>query len=194
MEPNPISALVAALAGTSLAPLAVYAPLIVTCAAILAAILPQPVAGSPWKPARRLLDLLAMNIGAAKNISAPGAPPTSLTTGALFIAFAVASLAGCSATQNAQVVADIQTANTVAIQDARLFCAVATPAGPVVVAVANAAGAPVIATGTAQVVVNAACAAANGIPVVPPPVGSTVATVAAVVAPGTPTVAPVTAH
>jgi hypothetical protein len=194
MEPNLISALVAALANTSLAPLAVYAPLVVTVAAVLAAILPQPTSDSPWQPARRLIDLLAMNVGAAKNASNAGAVTSTSTVMGLFISCALASLAGCSAAQNAQVVANLQNVNTVAVQDARLFCAVATPAGPVVVAVANAAGAPVIATGTAQIVVNSACAAVNGIPVIAPPVGSPVATVAALVAPNTPTAAPATSH
>ncbi len=194
MESNPILALVTALADTRLAPFAVYAPLIVSLAALLAAILPQPAEGSPWKPARRLLDLLAMNVGSAKNsVSTSDVIRTPTTINILLIS-ALASLAACSSAQNDKVMADIQKANTVAVQDARLFCAVATPAGPVVVAVANAAGAPVIATGTAAAVVAAACAAANGIPVVPPPVGSNVATVAAVVAPDTPTSMPVLAH
>ena len=67
MENSPITALVAALAGTPLAPLSVYVPLVIAIAAVLAAILPRPPAGSPWCPARQLLDLLAFNVGAAKN-------------------------------------------------------------------------------------------------------------------------------
>jgi hypothetical protein len=64
---NPIAALITALAGTPLAPVAVYAPLVIAVSAVLAAILPQPVAGSPWAPARKLLDLLALNVGSARN-------------------------------------------------------------------------------------------------------------------------------
>ena len=67
MEPSLFSVLVAALANTGLAPLAVYAPITVAVAAILAAILPQPAPDSPWLPARKLLDLVALNVGSAKN-------------------------------------------------------------------------------------------------------------------------------
>jgi hypothetical protein len=69
MQSTPISALVTALTGTALAPVAVYAPLVIAVAAILAAILPTPAPGSPWLPARKLLDLLAFNVGAAHNVS-----------------------------------------------------------------------------------------------------------------------------
>jgi hypothetical protein len=67
METNAIPALAAALAGTPLAPLALYLPLAIAIAAVLAAILPIPAPDSPWQPLRKLLDLLAMNIGAARN-------------------------------------------------------------------------------------------------------------------------------
>lgn len=67
METNPLTAFVAALANTSLAPLAAYLPLVVSVAALLAAILPNPAPGSSWFPLRKLLDLLALNIGTAKN-------------------------------------------------------------------------------------------------------------------------------
>ena len=68
MDPNPFAALIAALSGTALAPLAVYVPLLVAVAAMLAAVLPQPAPDSPWVPLRKLLDLAAMNVGAAKNL------------------------------------------------------------------------------------------------------------------------------
>lgn len=116
----------------------------------------------------------------------PGAIANTLGMLAAICVSAVA-LSACSPTQQAQVAANIQTANAVALQDARLFCAVATPAGPTIVAIASAAGAPVVATGTAKLVVDAACAAANGIPVAPPAIGTVVPTVAAPVAAGTPT-------
>ncbi len=68
MESSPIAALVTALAGTPLAPLAVYLPLVIAVSAVLAAILPTPASGSPWLPARKLLDLLAFNVGSARNV------------------------------------------------------------------------------------------------------------------------------
>jgi hypothetical protein len=71
MESSPIAALVAALTGTPLAPLAVYVPLIIAVSAVLAAILPVPPPGSPWLPLRRLLDLLAFNVGTARNLPGP---------------------------------------------------------------------------------------------------------------------------
>ncbi len=188
MEPNPIPALVAALSGTGLAPFVVYVPLVVAVSAVLAAILPQPATGSPWYPARRLLDMLAMNVGSARNLqSVPGSTSSSPLLGVLLAFGLAAGLGACTAAQNAQIASDVQTANAVAVQDARLFCAVATPAGPLVVSVANAAGAPVVATGTATAIVNAACGAINGIPVIPPATGTVVPTVAASLPSGTPT-------
>ncbi len=71
MESSPIAALVAALSGTPLAPVAVYVPLAIAVAAILAAILPTPAPGSPWLPARKLLDLMAFNVGSARNATTP---------------------------------------------------------------------------------------------------------------------------
>jgi hypothetical protein len=189
METNPIPALMSALAAAGLGKIVMYAPVVVAVAAVLAATLPQPAANSPWRSARRLLDLLAMNVGAAKNASsgAGGAsPPISVI--AMFCLGAL-GLSACSAPQiaaaNATAVADVQAVNAVVVQDARLFCAVATPTGPLVVAVANAAGAPIIATGAAQAAVNTACAAANGIPVSPPAVGTSVPTVTTTIAPQT---------
>jgi len=191
MEENPIPALIAALSAVGLGQIALYAPLVVAFAAVLAAILPQPQPDSSWAPVRKLLDLLAMNFGAARNASQTSSTPPSSVVQSIFVfSFAALSLVACSASSltatNAQLTTDIQAANTVAVQDARLFCAVATPTGPLVVAVANAAGVPVVATGTAKVVVDTACAAANGIPVVPPAVGSPVVTVAAPIPPASP--------
>ena len=192
MEANPIPALIAALSAVGLDRLALYAPLIVACAAVLAAILPQAQTSSPWAPMRKLLDLLAMNVGAARNAPPSSSSPSTPTAIQNLFVLGVFSLSltACSAssltTNNAQLTADIQAANTVAVQDARLFCAVVTPTGPLVVAVADAAGAPVVATGAAKAVVDTACAAANGIPVVPPAVGSPVVTVAAPIPPASP--------
>jgi hypothetical protein len=65
---NPISALLAALGGVpGVGPFLVYAPVLIALAAVLAAVLPVPAPDSPWAPARRLLDLVAMNFGAARN-------------------------------------------------------------------------------------------------------------------------------
>ena len=67
MDPTIISAFVDSLQGTGLAPLVAYVPIVVASSAILAAILPTPAADSKWMPLRKLLDLLALNVGAAKN-------------------------------------------------------------------------------------------------------------------------------
>ena len=189
MEANPIPALIAALSAVGFDHLALYAPLVVAASAVLAAILPQAQPTSPWAPVRKLLDLLALNVGAARNApptssspSTPAAIQNLMVLGAFSLLLAACSASSLT-TNNAQLTADIQAANTVLAQDARLFCAVATPAGPLVVAVADAAGAPVVATGTAKAVVDTACAAANGIPVVPPAVGSPVVTVATPIPP-----------
>ena len=189
MESNQIQSLIAALVGVNLASVASYVPLAIAVSAILAAILPQPNVNSPWVPVRKLIDLLAMNIGSAKNateISSATASHSS-SLGVLVAFGCTLSLVACSAAQNAQFVSDVQSANAIAVQDARLFCAVATPTGPLVVALADSAGAPVVATGTAATVVKAACGAISGIPVSPPNVGAVVPTVAASVPDGTPT-------
>jgi hypothetical protein len=78
MESNSVVALVAALSNTPLAPIVVYIPLAMAVAAVLAAVLPRPAAGSGWAPARAALDAVAMNFGNAKNVAAP--PPPSLPT------------------------------------------------------------------------------------------------------------------
>ena len=69
MQANAIPALLSAVAGTPLAPFAVYLPFVIAISAVLAAILPVPAADSRWMPARKLLDLLAMNVGSAKNVT-----------------------------------------------------------------------------------------------------------------------------
>ena len=182
MEINPIPALVSALADAGLGQIAMYSPVVIAASAVLAAVLPHPAADSLWAPARRLLDLLAMNVGSAKNASG-GSGSGSAAVG-MIAALCVGGLglAACSAQQmaadNSAIVADVQAVNSVVVQDTRLFCAVATPSGPLVVSVANAAGVPIVATGAAKTAVDIACAAANGIPVAPPAVGTTVPTVA----------------
>jgi hypothetical protein len=75
MDPNAFAALISALAGTPLAPIAMYAPILIAVCAVLAAVLPVPAAGSPWVPARKLLDLVAFNIGSARNV--PKADPAA---------------------------------------------------------------------------------------------------------------------
>ena len=76
------------------------------------------------------------------------------------------SLAACTPAQMARV----EVAEAAAFKAGQLFCAFATPAGPIVVAVANAAGVPVLVTGLASEVVRAACLAvsASAMPVSPP--------------------------
>jgi hypothetical protein len=54
------------------------------------------------------------------------------------------------------------------VVDGQLFCARATPAGPLIVAIADAAGVPVVVTGMASSAVAAICAVIAAIPVVPP--------------------------
>ncbi len=46
---------------------ATIAVCVVGVSSILAAILPNPEPGSPWAKARGLLDMLAMNVGRARN-------------------------------------------------------------------------------------------------------------------------------
>lgn len=68
METNAIASLIAAVANIpGLGAVAVYAPATIALAAVLAAVLPTPATGSPWLPARKLLDLVAMNFGNATN-------------------------------------------------------------------------------------------------------------------------------
>jgi len=52
--------------------------------------------------------------------------------------------------------------------DGQLFCAAATPAGPLVVAIEDAAGVPVVVTGMESAGVKAVCAVINAIPAEPP--------------------------
>jgi hypothetical protein len=54
------------------------------------------------------------------------------------------------------------------VVDGQLFCARATPAGPLIVAIADAAGVPVVVTGMASSAVAAICAVIAAIPVTPP--------------------------
>ncbi len=142
MEPNPIPMLVAALAGTRLAPLAIYAPLVVAVAAVLAAVLPQPVDTSPWKPARRLLDLLAMNVGAAKNATGPASAPPM--PGGLLAALLLLGLGACSAAQVADTQAQLATVNAVVCQADKSAPVLVTLAAPVATAI-DPAVAPAVA-------------------------------------------------
>ena len=94
MDPNLVPALVAALAGTPFAPLVVYAPLAVALAAILSAALPHPAPGSPWAPLRAVLDLLAVNVGNAKNAAPPPSAPPAAGAAALAL-LACLGLSAC---------------------------------------------------------------------------------------------------
>ena len=67
MDPNPVIALLYALGDTPLKSLAPWVPVVMAAAAVLAAMLPQPAPGSKWAPARKLLDMLAANVGHAAN-------------------------------------------------------------------------------------------------------------------------------
>ncbi len=76
METNSVAALMAALAGTPLAPMMVYLPLIVAVAGVFATFLPQAAPGSLWAAPRAALDLVAMNFGNARNATI-SKPPVS---------------------------------------------------------------------------------------------------------------------
>ena len=101
---------------------------------------------------------------------------------------AIASLAGCSAAQNAAVTKAMGTPG------GQLFCSIQTTAGPLIVAAIDAqatalspASAPVaiIATGLGKDAVDADCAAAGpgGTAVSPPPATAVVPQIAVVVKP-----------
>lgn len=62
----------------------------------------------------------------------------------------------------------------------QLFCALASPSGPIVSAIVTATPDPraVLAEGTAATIVQAICAAAGGVPVSPPPNPAAAPTVA----------------
>ena len=86
------------------------------------------------------------------------------------VGVALALLAGCSVTQQAQFVADARVAG-------QLFCAVNTATGPIIVGLITAAApaingpaAPtvILATNASKAFVDAACKAAGGIAVSPP--------------------------
>ena len=66
-----------------------------------------------------------------------------------------------------------------AVVGGQLFCARATPAGPLVVALADAAGVPVAVSGLASDLVAADCALISAIPVTPPANPAAAPTVAA---------------
>lgn len=140
MEQNPIILIVQAISGTYLAPVSAYVPIVIAVAAVLAAILPRPVEGSPWGPARKLLDLMAMNIGNARNTtqsgSAGGGNPLSLLC--LFVAASL--ITGCSTSQDAVVAADVQSADRVISTGVQLACDVDVDAVQIDT-VASAAGA-----------------------------------------------------
>jgi hypothetical protein len=61
-----IAALLAVL-GLSPEQAALVALVVPTVASLLAAVLPQPAEGSRWAPVRRILDILALNVGSAAN-------------------------------------------------------------------------------------------------------------------------------
>jgi len=153
----------------------VYAPVILAViglASALAAILPVPQAGSNWGAARAALDLIACNIGQARNAShTPGAPatpatpnssPNSTKTGAKLgaIMLLAGTIAACTSTERASV--------TTAITDGQLYCATATASGPLIVALAEAAGAPISVIGKTAATVSQLCGVISAIPVVPP--------------------------
>lgn len=87
-------------------------------------------------------------------------------------------MAACTAQQLQQ--ASAGAGNVVAA--GQLFCAKATPTGPLVVALANDSGVPVKVTGKSSQVVADACAVIGAIPVSPPAAAATAPMVAAPVA------------
>ena len=144
----------------------VYAPVILAViglASALAAILPVPQAGSNWGAARAALDLIACNIGQARNAShTPNSSPNSTKTGAKLgaIMLLAGTIAACTSTERASV--------TTAITDGQLYCATATASGPLIVALAEAAGAPISVIGKTAATVSQLCGVISAIPVVPP--------------------------
>ena len=177
-----------------------YIPLVCGLAAIIDAVVPPPPEGSPWVGARKVVHMMALNIGYARNAVPSGAIPASVAEKATemrAVTAAVESAAGELA-QRAEgkpeavkivpvlallaaglALSACTTANRIVV-DGQLFCATATAAGPLVVALANASGAPVIVTGAAAADVAAACRVIGAIPVSPPPNPAAAPVVAAV--------------
>lgn len=68
MDPLLSQALAAAGLGT---PVIGYVAAAVTICSVLDAVIPQPAPGSHWLPARKLLSMVALNLGAASNGKQP---------------------------------------------------------------------------------------------------------------------------
>ena len=94
---------------------------------------------------------------------------------AVIILCSASMIAGCTVAEQQQA-KDIGAKVVVAGQ---LFCAKATPTGPLIVALATAVGVPVVVTGATSESVQIACAVIGGIPVSPPVELTTVPVVAA---------------
>jgi len=157
MDQNPVALLVTALQGTSLAPVAVYLPIIVAIAAILAAILPQPVEGSPWLPARKLLDMLAFNMGNAKNTPQAGKPGTGIVPSMVLVVAASVITSACSAQQNVTLTADAQATSQVVAADSRLACQLNADASTVLSSVEAAGVKPGASVNAAEVTAKNIC-------------------------------------
>jgi hypothetical protein len=121
-----------------------------------------------WQPARKLLDLLAMNVGAAKN--APAAPSSLPPAGGAVAALLLFGLGGCTASQVATTQARLATVNAAVCQADKSAPTVVALAAPVATAV-DPAAAPAIA-GAVQLdttlihpAIVAACAAVGAQPV-----------------------------
>ena len=72
MDASSLLALLTALGDTPLKAFAPWVPVIMATSAVLAAVLPQPAPDSKWAPARKLLDMLASNVGHATNATVKG--------------------------------------------------------------------------------------------------------------------------
>jgi hypothetical protein len=135
-----LTTLLAALAATPLAGAVPYVTAAIAAASVLDAALPQPKAGSLWLPLRKVISLLAGNVGHAANAEqtpkGPAASPPSPS--ALGIAFVLAGLAGtvaaCSPAELATAVSDVDKGVAIACADyaaarpAVAIIAAATPA------------------------------------------------------------------
>ena len=95
MEPDLTNAIMAIIPAS----LAAYIPYVVLAAAILAAVLPQPPAGSPWESARKLLDIVALNVGHSRNSSASQSSNNNTPPVSIIVLVLALSLGACTTAQ-----------------------------------------------------------------------------------------------
>ena len=172
-----------------------YIPLVCGLAAIADAALPPTPAGSSWVGARKVLHVLAINVGSARNAVPAGAIPASVAEKAAevrTVAVAVENAAGELA-QRADGKAEAAIVITLvllmglalsactasrrqtAVDDVRLFCA--TEQG--IVALATATGTPVLAQGQSKAYFDVVCRRAGSVASPPPGAPVTAGTIGA---------------